>query len=108
MANAAEDADLVLVGADAVTEEGVVNKLGTRLLALAAAGAGVPCYAVAGTTKLLPAAAWAPERARLYDRTPPAALDGVASDDGVLGPGAVRRAVRRIDIPDELLRIVHR
>ena len=45
--------DLVLVGADTVTVEGdVVNKSGTRLAALAAQAAGVPCYAVLTTDKI--------------------------------------------------------
>ena len=47
-------ADLVMVGADAVTDQGVVNKAGTRLLALAAHAAGVPVYAAADSGKLSP------------------------------------------------------
>jgi translation initiation factor 2B subunit (eIF-2B alpha/beta/delta family) len=44
---------LVLVGADALTPSGgFVNKVGTRLLALAAASAGVPLYVVATTDKM--------------------------------------------------------
>ena len=106
MARASGEADLVLTGADAVTEHGVVNKVGTHLLALAAREAGVPLYAVAGSSKLLPDAAWVPARAPRYDRTPHVLVDGVVCEDGSLGAGAVRRAVRRIAIPDELLRIV--
>jgi len=47
-------ADVVLVGADAITEQGAVNKTGTHLLALAARAAGVPMYAVADSGKLSP------------------------------------------------------
>lgn len=46
--------DLVLVGADSVGDLGVVNKIGTRPAAWAARSAGVPVYALADTTKLLP------------------------------------------------------
>lgn len=47
-------ADLVLVGADAVTDAAIVNKAGTCLLTLAAQAAGVPVYAAADTGKLSP------------------------------------------------------
>ena len=47
--------DTVLVGADAVLADGtVVNKVGTRLAALAAADAGADCYAVCATDKVVP------------------------------------------------------
>ena len=48
------DADLVLVGAEAVTPEAVVNKAGTCLLALAARAAGVPVCVAADSGKLSP------------------------------------------------------
>lgn len=51
------ETQLVLVGADAVGSFGVVNKIGTRGLALAAKEAGVPFYVVATTEKVLPAEA---------------------------------------------------
>lgn len=49
-----EEADLVLLGADAVTPAGVVNKVGSRLLALAAKAAGVPVVAVTDSLKVSP------------------------------------------------------
>jgi hypothetical protein len=49
-----EQADAVLLGADAVTPDGVVNKVGSRLLALAAKAAGVPVLAVADSLKVSP------------------------------------------------------
>ncbi|KAL4433767.1 hypothetical protein ABPG75_000208 [Micractinium tetrahymenae] len=48
------EADLVLVGADAITASAAVNKAGTYLLALAAKAAGVPMWAVADSGKLSP------------------------------------------------------
>ena len=47
--------DLVMVGADSVSTEGVVNKIGTFPIALAARAQGVPFYALSGTDKFLPA-----------------------------------------------------
>uniref|UniRef100_A0A383WBQ4 Nudix hydrolase domain-containing protein n=1 Tax=Tetradesmus obliquus TaxID=3088 RepID=A0A383WBQ4_TETOB len=49
-----EQADVVLLGADAVTPDGVVNKVGSRLLALAAKAAGVPVVAVTECLKVSP------------------------------------------------------
>ena len=44
-------ADAVIFGADAVTRRGVINKVGSRLLALAAKAERMPCYVVADTSK---------------------------------------------------------
>ncbi len=53
-------ADAVLLGADAVTPRGIVNKVGSRLLALAARAERVPCYVVADGSKLAPVASGFP------------------------------------------------
>jgi translation initiation factor 2B subunit (eIF-2B alpha/beta/delta family) len=53
-------ADAVLLGADAVTPRGIINKVGSRLLALAARAERVPCYVVADGSKLAPAASGFP------------------------------------------------
>jgi len=47
-------ADLVLVGADGVTAQAVINKVGTYPLALAAQAHAVPLYALAGGEKFWP------------------------------------------------------
>jgi translation initiation factor 2B subunit (eIF-2B alpha/beta/delta family)/ADP-ribose pyrophosphatase YjhB (NUDIX family) len=53
---ATEGVDTVLVGADTVLADGtVVNKVGTRTAAVAAADAGADCYAVCATDKVSPA-----------------------------------------------------
>lgn len=49
-----DDADLVLVGADGICPEGVVNKVGTGPLALAARERGRPFVVVCSTSKLIP------------------------------------------------------
>jgi translation initiation factor 2B subunit (eIF-2B alpha/beta/delta family) len=48
------ECDVVMVGADAITPEGAVNKIGTYALALAAREQKVPFYVLAGTEKFLP------------------------------------------------------
>ena len=48
-------ADLILVGADKITPEHVVNKIGTRMIALAARERGLPIYALCDTSKFIAA-----------------------------------------------------
>jgi translation initiation factor 2B subunit (eIF-2B alpha/beta/delta family) len=102
VAHAAAEADLVLVGADAVTEEGVVNKLGTYPLALAAREMGVGCYAIASTEKLLPHRIWAGSDAPAFEETPLDLFDAVLTERGAQRAGAIRRAVGRVRIPATL------
>jgi translation initiation factor 2B subunit (eIF-2B alpha/beta/delta family) len=51
LGDAVANADLIMVGADAITQDGFVNKVGTRLVAMAAREAGVPVYVVAEAAK---------------------------------------------------------
>lgn len=46
------EADMVVIGADALRKEGVVNKIGTSLLAQAAKNASRPLYVVANSLKI--------------------------------------------------------
>lgn len=48
---AVQGCDRVLLGADSITRDGVVNKIGSRLVALAARDAGVPVTVLAETGK---------------------------------------------------------
>ncbi|GAD52792.1 methylthioribose-1-phosphate isomerase [Halarchaeum acidiphilum MH1-52-1] len=103
------DVDAVLVGADTVLRDGsVVNKVGTRAAALAAAEADVPVYAVCARDKVAPEAdpddpalEDAPASALydgdapldvanpLFDVTPASLVTGVVTENGVLDASAV-------------------
>ncbi|HSB12769.1 MAG TPA: hypothetical protein VLM38_25000 [Blastocatellia bacterium] len=50
---AMEGVDFVIVGADTVMPENLVNKIGTRLIALAAREKGLPIYALCDTSKFV-------------------------------------------------------
>ncbi|SDN00923.1 Translation initiation factor 2B subunit, eIF-2B alpha/beta/delta family [Halogranum gelatinilyticum] len=103
---AERDVDAAVVGADTLFSDGsVANKVGTRLLALAAARDGVPLYVVTARDKVSPNDDFHPEfgeRDALYegesgldvlnptfDRTPADLLTGVVTEDGVLDSAAV-------------------
>jgi translation initiation factor eIF-2B subunit delta len=102
----ASQASLVLVGADSITRDGVVNKLGTTATALAAHAAGVPCYVICGRQKWFPAAAPAPDFRQLkpgaevwpdpprrvrvwnayFECTPLELFSGIIGENGLLLP----------------------
>lgn len=102
IALAASRASVTLVGADAVTERGVVNKLGTKLVALSARDAGIGCYAVGAELKMLPARILGERLPAAYELTPLELFDAVLTERGPLRPAAVRRAVGRVAISDAL------
>jgi translation initiation factor 2B subunit (eIF-2B alpha/beta/delta family) len=107
--HALASSDAVLVGADAVAPEWILNKSGTRMLAAAATQQGLPVYAVATRDKFVshavaarivvkegaPAELWEapPEGVTLhnpyFERTPLDLVASVISDIGVLGAGMV-------------------
>jgi methylthioribose-1-phosphate isomerase len=105
------------VGADSITVQGVVNKLGTTSLALACRHVGIPCYVVADRQKWIPAAAATPEFSQLkpevevwrdppagvtirnayFECTPMELFSGIIGEDGLLGPEDL--LPRLIDMP---------
>ncbi len=101
---------VLVVGADAVTAAGVVNKAGTLGLATAARTWGVPCYVLAGSEKFMPATAPGPRQRemppeevlphapeglrvvnRYFDTTPLGCVTAVITEEGMLAP---EKAVR--------------
>jgi ribose 1,5-bisphosphate isomerase len=111
------NADLVLVGADAITSEGnVINKIGTSTIALLAHEARKPFYVVAELLKFDPATVcgeyeqieerspdevWknAPEKLLIrnpaFDITRRDFIHGVICEEGVIPPHAVAEVTRR-------------
>jgi len=107
---ATEPVDAAVVGADAVLPDGrVINKVGTRAAALAAARESVPVYAVAARDKvradaepdlepLPPGAVYGGDAdldvlAPTFDVTP-AGDPTLVTEEGPLGPGAVAAVAR--------------
>jgi translation initiation factor 2B subunit (eIF-2B alpha/beta/delta family) len=105
---AVAEANLVLVGADMLTNSGLVNKIGTRVMAQTAHAAGTPFYTLCGSEKFLPPGfqpreatdwpvqgAW-PDAPRaiggsrhLFDFTPLEMLAGIVTEQGILPVEAV-------------------
>jgi len=104
----------VVVGADAVDREGIINKVGTCGLALAARAWRVPFYVVCGSEKLVPPgwrihiepwprqSIWpdAPEgiavEALAFDRTPLRTVTALVMEEGAFRPFQVRRRLNAL------------
>jgi len=110
---AMDQVDLVVVGADKITPRDLVNKIGTRMIALAARERGLPLYALCDSSKFIckdylgsgighPNSAvelWpvAPRgvlvRNSCFEPTPISHFTGIVTEDGVLSSvDAARRA----------------
>jgi ribose 1,5-bisphosphate isomerase len=109
------------IGADAVTEAGVINKIGSFAAALAAREHSVACYALAGRRKFLPAATpalrilemppaevWdAPApgvqpRNVYFELVPMGLLRGIVVEGESLGPTEAATLAREHALPEEL------
>jgi translation initiation factor eIF-2B subunit delta len=107
---ALEHVDSVLIGADKITPEGLVNKIGTRMIALAAGERGVPVYAICDTSKFTAQAVlsvsadkkssdelWpgAPQGVEVFntyfEATPLDYFTGIITEEGTLRPEQARR-----------------
>jgi translation initiation factor 2B subunit (eIF-2B alpha/beta/delta family) len=112
------ESDLVMVGADAITLKGVVNKIGTYGLALAARAKKIPFYVLAGKEKFLPAPFSDAIRIEkndpkeitresvanvvvenvYFDLTPLALITGVVTQEGVIAGSKVRKLLEGMRI----------
>jgi len=119
------EADVVLVGADAVFPDYLVNKLGTHALVQLAQLRGMPRYSLCAASKFLPATATALWRIvehpgeevwpdapnglginnRYFDTTPLVLLSGIVSDQGISTPEALRLRLEERELSPVLLRL---
>jgi translation initiation factor 2B subunit (eIF-2B alpha/beta/delta family) len=119
------EANVVVVGADAVFPEHLVNKLGTHALARLARLQGILCFSLCAANKFLPTAATAllritehpgqevwPEAPdglvtnnRYFDTTPLALLSGIVSDQGIYTPEALRLLLQHQELSPALQRL---
>lgn len=115
-----KDVDLVMVGADCLTPFGLVNKVGTYALALAAKEKNVYFYALCGTEKLLGAGmakkfrilkkdakeVWAepPERVVVlnfyYDTTPLDLLTAIFTEEGMMRGIDILRRFQKMKVSE--------
>jgi len=105
------DVDLVLVGSDSIRKEGIVNKIGTYTLAVAAGEQVIPFYVVASTLKYdrrkgIVIEERAPSeickkvnnimiRNPAFDITPWKYISGVITEDGIKKPREILEELRK-------------
>jgi len=116
-------ATAVWLGADAVTDSGALNKIGSYAAALAAREHGVPVHVLAERAKFLPASTPALRIAEMpaeeiweapvegvrarnvyFELVPMPLLRGIVVEDAVLGPTEAVIVARDRPLPDELAR----
>lgn len=114
--------DLVMVGADSLSTDGVVNKMVTYPIALAARAQGVPFYTLCGTEKLLPTdyphfriepkdphEVWPehPEEVTVinlyFDVTPLTYVSGVVTERGILAAEELDELLGQLEMHELLL-----
>ena len=93
-------AEAVVVGADAVAPDHIVNKVKTRVLCEAACSRRIPVYAVGGGTKLVDVAL---PVSIPFERVPLDLLTAVVVGDALLDPEGVRVAARGSHLHRSLL-----
>jgi len=122
-ATLAKEAQLALVGADLLSNNGVVNKIGTRALALVAQAVNIPFYTLCGGEKFLPpgycppsqrdwpaAEVWAdvPDgvtvRNHYFEWTPLEEFSGIVTEQGTLPVAAVEGWLASIKLHPALAR----
>ena len=116
---------MVLVGADAVFPDRLINKLGTHALAQLAQLRSVPLYSLCTASKFLPATAtalwrivdhpgeevWpaAPQNLSMsncyFDATPLTLLSGIISEQGLSAPEALHLLLQQRELSPVLLRL---
>jgi ribose 1,5-bisphosphate isomerase len=116
---------LVLTGADSVSEHDFVNKIGSYAMALAADEADVPFFVAAPRSKLLSEALrGTPDRLRdpsqvmeaappgvsvenrYFDTVPLALVRGIVTERGVLAPGDVATAIQETPVAPALMSLL--
>jgi translation initiation factor eIF-2B subunit delta len=121
-----EKASLVLVGADLLSNRGIINKIGTRSLALSALSHSIPCYALCGGEKFLPPMFEIPEqrnwpigevwdsvpkgvtvRNRYFEWTPLVDLSGIVTEQGILPVAAIEGWLASIQLHPSLAQFAY-
>lgn len=119
---------VVLVGADSVSLNGLINKAGTLGLAVIARNCSIPFYALAGSEKFLPST-FPVEQAiqekppeeilshpidglkiinRYFDITPLPYLTAVITEQGILPPQDLQEQLEKLTSHPELLSVLNR
>lgn len=120
-----EQADIVLLGSDSLSEKYVVNKIGSKGISLLAREAVVPCYAVGESSKFTPqklkpkkeqprdpSEVWnnPPENTRIesyyFDDVPLDFFTGIVTEEGILTPEEIGGRIRAQKMSAKLIEML--
>lgn len=105
-----EEMDCVIVGADAITPVGLVNKVGTFSMVAAANHFGVSAYGLCDWMKVSPVVILDPVvtqttvginlsmREQVFEQTPLDMFTGIITDRGILTPSEIRSKIDHMEI----------
>jgi translation initiation factor 2B subunit (eIF-2B alpha/beta/delta family) len=122
-ASAMSRVDVVLLGADKLTASGVINKIGTKMIALAARECDLPVYALCDTSKFIredylvatarevnsPNELWGDPPTGVmiensyFEHTPVEYFVGIVTEEGLLSPDEARRRAGNTTVDQGLL-----
>jgi translation initiation factor 2B subunit (eIF-2B alpha/beta/delta family) len=112
-----EEMDCVIVGADAITPVGLVNKVGTFSMLAAANHFGVSAFGLCDWMKISPVEMLDPVvtqttvginlsmREQVFEQTPLDMLDGVITDRRILTPGEIRLEIDQMEVSGKWARL---
>lgn len=119
--NFLEDVDLILTGCDCICLAGIVNKIGTKGLAMAASHSNIPFYIIGEKSKLLPSAYMTQPKIEkkdpieiledpgkinihniYFDKTPYNFIFGIVTEDGMLPPFEIERSLANMKVATAL------
>ena len=116
-------ADLILVGGDAITKDGLVNKIGTMGIAITANNYNIPIYALTSTIKILPykreinlEVEKNPDEVlkennfnikpinHYFDRTPLCFISGFVTEKKILTPKEIKEMISKLEVHKKLVK----
>jgi eIF-2B alpha/beta/delta-like uncharacterized protein len=120
--NFLEDVDLILTGCDCICQAGIINKIGTKGIAMAASHYNIPFYVICEKSKLLPSAYFKEPKIEkkdpteiledpgkinihniYFDKTPYKYVLGIVTEDGMLAPFEVENLLGNMKVAPELI-----
>jgi translation initiation factor 2B subunit (eIF-2B alpha/beta/delta family) len=117
-----EEADIILVGVDRISEENFVNKVGTLAIAMAARQDQIPLYLACESSKFLPAAFIPPGQRfenpeestheewqnvelvySFFEEIPNTYVTGVITEEGILSMNAIAKRFKAFRVCQDLI-----
>jgi translation initiation factor 2B subunit (eIF-2B alpha/beta/delta family) len=120
--NFLDEVDLILTGCDSICQAGIVNKIGTKGLAMAASISNIPFYVIGEKNKMLPSAYLKEPKIEkrdpfeifeesgkinihniYFDKTPYKYIHGIVCEDQMVAPFKIENLLGNMMVASELI-----